>query len=147
MGISKENTQSGTRLFDTYRLVKSEDLNHHGTLFAGRSAEWFVESAFVAAAHFVPAENIVCVNIHGMHFSRPVSKGDIIRFTSRLVRAGRTSLVAHTILRIQDKEEPVVEGFISFVHVDGQGKPVPHDIRVVPETLEERDLYERSIAL
>jgi len=28
----------------TMRLVKSEDLNHHGTLFAGRTAEWFVES-------------------------------------------------------------------------------------------------------
>jgi hypothetical protein len=29
------------------RLVKSEDLNHHGTLFAGRTAEWFVESGFL----------------------------------------------------------------------------------------------------
>ena len=33
----------------TSRLVKSEDLNHHGTLFAGRTAEWFVESGFIAA--------------------------------------------------------------------------------------------------
>ena len=31
-------------------LVKSEDLNHHGTLFAARTASWFVESAFIAAA-------------------------------------------------------------------------------------------------
>ena len=29
----------------TTRLVKSEDLNHHGTLFAGRMSEWFVEEA------------------------------------------------------------------------------------------------------
>ena len=35
---------------DTSRLVKSEDLNHHGTLFAGRTAEWFVEAGFVSAA-------------------------------------------------------------------------------------------------
>ena len=26
-------------------LIKSEDLNHHGTLFAGRTAEWLVEAA------------------------------------------------------------------------------------------------------
>ena len=34
----------------TCRLIKSEDLNHHGTLFAGRCAEWFVESGFIAVA-------------------------------------------------------------------------------------------------
>ena len=50
-------------------LVKSEDLNHHGTLFAARTASWFVESAFIAAAceHGDPSE-IVCRNIHGMSF-------------------------------------------------------------------------------
>lgn len=142
MGLS-----TGMPQFDTFRLVKGEDLNHHGTLFAGRSAEWFVESAFVAAAHRVPSENIVCVNIHGMHFSKPVAKGDIIQFTSCLVRAGRTSLTTYTTLRIQDRTEPVVEGFISFVHVDEQGKPIPHNIRVLPQTLEEQALYERSVAL
>jgi len=42
------------------RLVKSEDLNHHGTLFAGRSAEWFVEAGFIAAASVLPPKNIVC---------------------------------------------------------------------------------------
>ena len=31
-------------IYKTYHLVKSEDLNHHGTLYAGRNAEWFVES-------------------------------------------------------------------------------------------------------
>ena len=34
-------------------LVKSEDLNHHRTLYAGRTAEWFVETGFVAAANLV----------------------------------------------------------------------------------------------
>ena len=54
------------------RLVKSEDLNHHGTLFAGKTAMWFVESGFIAAASLTHPENIVCVNIHGMLFTRPV---------------------------------------------------------------------------
>ncbi|MEL7655970.1 MAG: acyl-CoA thioesterase, partial [Bacillota bacterium] len=38
------------KYYQISHLVKSEDLNHHGTLFAGRSAEWLVEAAFVAAA-------------------------------------------------------------------------------------------------
>lgn len=32
------------------RLVKSEDLNHHGTLFAGRMSEWFVEACSISGA-------------------------------------------------------------------------------------------------
>ena len=35
--------------YETSHLVKQEDLNHHGTLFAARAAAWFVEAAFVAA--------------------------------------------------------------------------------------------------
>ncbi|MDP4267148.1 MAG: acyl-CoA thioesterase, partial [Bacteroidota bacterium] len=54
----------------TTRLVKSEDLNHHGTLFAGRTAEWFVECGFISAAELVGAEQIVCLKIHGMYFTR-----------------------------------------------------------------------------
>ena len=59
-------------------LVKSEDLNHHGTLFAARTASWFVESAFIAAAceHGDPSE-IVCRNIHGMSFRTPVRNGSV----------------------------------------------------------------------
>ena len=60
-------------------LVKSEDLNHHGTLFAGRTAEWLVEAGFIAAAatHGRP-QDILCVNVHGFTFKRPVQKGDMI---------------------------------------------------------------------
>ncbi len=133
--------------FDTFRLVKSEDLNHHGTLFAGRSAEWLVESAFISAAHLVRPEHIVCVNIHGMHFSKPVNEGDVIKFTSVLVLAGRSSMVAHITLRIQNIADPVVEGFISFVHVDEQGTPTPHGQTVTAVTEEDVRLQERARAL
>jgi len=42
-----------------YHLVKSEDLNHHGTLFAGRGAEWLVEAGFIAAANLLPPQFIL----------------------------------------------------------------------------------------
>ncbi len=32
------------------RLVKPGDLNHHGSLYAGRAAEWFVEACYLCAA-------------------------------------------------------------------------------------------------
>ncbi len=126
----------------TYHLVKSEDLNHHGTLFAGRNAEWFVESDFIAAAALTRPENIVCLKIHGMSFHRPVHRGEVICFESRIVFAGRTRLVAHIRMKGKDDQDQIVEGFITFIHVDQEGTPIPHGIQLSTGTDEERQLQE-----
>ena len=115
-----------SRKVTTQHLVKGEDLNHHGTLFAGRAAEWFVEAGFFAAAAYVPTKNIVLVKISSMTFSRPVKPGDVLCLESEIVRAGRTSLEAH----IEGSAGGVIslEGSITFVSVDEAGKPMPHGI-------------------
>jgi acyl-CoA hydrolase len=112
----------------TNRLVKNEDLNHHGTLYAGRSAEWFVEAGFIAAAGLTRPEQIVCLKIHGMTFLRPVRGGDVITFESKIIQAGRSSL--HAYICMQSKGEVVMDGFITFVHVDRNGRATPHGIDV-----------------
>jgi acyl-CoA hydrolase len=71
--------------YTTHHLVKSEDLNHHGSLYAGRCAEWFVESGFIAAAALTRPQNIVCLQIHGMHFTRPIRLGEVVCFESQVV--------------------------------------------------------------
>ena len=129
------------KTFTTNRLVKNEDLNHHGTLYAGRSAEWFVEAGFIAAASLTRPENIVCLKIHGMTFIRPVHPGEIIVFESRIVLAGRSSLHAH--VRMLAKDEFVLDGFITFVHVDHEGKSRPHGIAVTPTSPEDHLVQER----
>jgi acyl-CoA hydrolase len=125
----------------TNRLVKNEDLNHHGTLYAGRSAEWFVEAGFIAAAGVTRPEDIVCLKIHGMTFLRPVRGGDVVTFESRIILAGRTSLHAH--VRMQSKGESVMDGFITFVHVDREGRAWPHGIVITPLTESDLALQER----
>jgi len=130
--------------FTLYHLVKSEDLNHHGTLFAGRSAEWFVEAGFVAAAEQTHPENIVCLKIHGMHFNRPVQRGEVICFESKIILAGRTSMVAYIKMKGKTDLDKIVEGYITFIHVDMDGKPIPHGIVLNPETEEERLLMESA---
>lgn len=112
------------------RLVKSEDLNHHRTLFAGRCAEWFVEAAFIAAASSLPAENVVCLKVHGLEFTRPIRLGEIAHFKSQIVYAGRTSLKVYVKLNLEGVKDPIVSGFITFVHVNQEGKPVPHGLTV-----------------
>ncbi|GAP23024.1 acyl-CoA thioesterase [Leptolinea tardivitalis] len=126
-------------------LVKSEDLNHHGTLYAGRSAEWFVEAGFIAAARIKPPDSIVCLKIHGMTFSRPVHCGEIITYNSKIIYAGTTSMVA--FIDVWANQELVVKGFITFIHVDENSKPIPHGIVIEPSTEEDRKLQETAIAL
>ncbi len=131
-------------LFKTDRLVKSEDLNHHRTLFAGRCAEWFVEAGFIAAASVLPADHIVCLKIHGLSFTRPVKSGDIARFESKIILTGRSSLMVHVALKHPDQEQPVVKGFITFVHVDQKGKTKPHGLNLTVENPEDIALQEEA---
>jgi acyl-CoA hydrolase len=134
--------------FPTYtsvHLVKGEDLNHHGTLYAGRTAEWFVESGFIAAASMTRPENIVCLKIHGMTFTRPIRKGELPVFTSRVVLTGETKIISLIEVKILDKL--AVRGFITFIHVDLEGKPLPHGLNFVPVLPEDILLNEEAKAL
>ncbi len=126
-------------------LVKSEDLNHHRTLSAGRTAEWFVETGFVAAASLIPPDSIVCLKIHGMEFLHRVHVGEIANFAGQVVYAGRSSLITYISMCVKDRM--IVEGFITFIHVDEEGNPQPHGIEIEPQTEEERALYQRAARL
>lgn len=132
--------------YSDYRLVKSEDLNHHGTLFAGRTAEWFVEAAFIAAACEINSpESIVCVNIHGLQFKSSVSRGDVICFRSRIARVGTTSITVHTVVHSETRDIIPVKGYLTFVCVDENGKKRPHGI-VLDEPADEGEAEMRERA-
>jgi acyl-CoA hydrolase len=128
----------------TTRLVKSEDLNHHGTLFAGRTAEWFVEAGFISVAKLVNPQGIVCLKIHGMYFTRPARPGQILNFISKVVWTGRSSFVSHIQVTKDDMAEPFVSGFITFIYVNADTKPAAHLIEISPITEEDKALYEQA---
>jgi len=128
--------------FITYHLVKQDDLNHHGTLYAGRCADWFVECGFIAAASLTKPEHIVCLKIHGLLFSQPARLGDILCFESKIVYAGRTSLMAH--VQVIKREKSLLEGYITFIHANLKGKPMPHGITINPTKPEDIQLQEKA---
>jgi acyl-CoA hydrolase len=128
----------------TMRLVKSEDLNHHGTLFAGRTAEWFVESGFIAAASMLNPQNVVCLKIHGMFFTKPAISGDVLKFSSKVVFAGKTSLTSYVHVVKNGAVKPLVDGFVTFIHVDEETRPSPHFLEIKPLTEEDKELYETA---
>jgi acyl-CoA hydrolase len=133
--------------FSTYRLIKSEDLNHHGTLFAGRTAEWFVESGFIAVSSYLNPKNIVCLKIHGMEFKYPVKGGETICFKSKLAYVGKSSLIVYVQVVHGKDNRHLVDGFISFVHVDESTKPAPHGIELDIENEEDKVLYAKATLL
>jgi acyl-CoA hydrolase len=130
------------KLFSSHHLVKSEDVNHHGTLYAGRSAEWFVEAGYIAAASLTDTDHTVCMEIHGMKFTHPVHCGEVIRVDSKVVFTGRSRLIS--FVRISSGEKVVVEGFVTLIHVDLDGKSQPHGIEINPVTEEDKDLYQKA---
>ena len=138
------------RKYYTSHLVKSEDLNHHGTLFAARTAEWFVESAFMTAAcEHGNTEEIVCRNIHGMSFTIPVQNGDIVRFESRIVHVGTTSMMVSVTVKSERTDNTAVEGFITFVTIDKDtGKKKAHGIVMdSEEDVEEQHTRDKAVEI
>lgn len=133
--------------YEIHHVVMGADLNHHGTLFAGQGAKWFVESGFIAAANITSPENIVCVNIHGMHFKTRVPLGTVVRFESKMVLSGQTRLIAYVKAVKSENEGHIVDGFLTFVHVDPQGHPKPHGITIEADTEEDLLLQEKARGL
>jgi acyl-CoA hydrolase len=128
----------------TMRLVKSEDLNHHGTLFAGRTAEWFVESGFIAATTLLDPKSVVCLKIHGMYFTKPAKSGEVLKFSSKVVYTGKSSLTVYIHVEKSNDTNTFVDGFVTFIHVDEETKPSPHFIEIEPVSEEDQTLYKTA---
>lgn len=131
----------------TRHLVKGEDLNHHGTLYAGRGVEWMVEAGFIAASAAIKDPHIVCMRINSLLFRKPVPKGQIVVYEGCIVHAGRTSMTAYVKVINSNTDEFIVDGFFTYVYVDDKGKPIPHGLVVEPSSDEERALYDQALAL
>jgi len=129
------------------RIIKSEDLNHHGTLFAGRMSEWLVEGCLIAAINLLgkPA-NILCVRIHGMDFVSPATKGDIIDLRTRIALLGTKSITAYGKAFVNKNTSPSVWGMATFVTVDNSGKPYAHGL-TLPESYirEHAEIFEAAV--
>ena len=115
-------------------LIKPEDLQHHGTLFAGQMAKWLVEACFVAAARLVgKPEDVVCVQIHGMGFTKPAQNGDIIEIRAKVALTGTTSITVAGEAYLNEEPESSVSGMATFVTVDNQGTPYKHGVSLSAE--------------
>jgi len=59
--------------------------------------------------------------------------------------AGRTSLMAY--IQVQDDDEIFLRGFITFINVDADGKPISHGLVLKPLTPEDVTLQKEASTL
>ncbi len=114
-------------------LAKSVDLNHHGTLFAGRMAEWVVEVGFLTAREVLACEprQLVCACLDRLDFTRSVPSGSTVVIVGRAAHVGRSSVAIfmEASLLTGGVPVPVTAGYATFVHIDKDGA-TPHGVKV-----------------
>jgi acyl-CoA hydrolase len=99
-----------------------------------------------AATEHRKPEDVVCVNIHGFTFKRPVNKGDIVTFFSRVARVGTTSITVFVKVVSEITGDTHVDGFLTFVCVSPEtNEKLPHGILMdAPADPEETEIRERA---
>jgi acyl-CoA hydrolase len=127
-------------------LIRPQDLQHHGTLFAGRLAEWLVEACFIAANRLLgKPEDLVFVQIHGISFKKPANNGDTLNIKARVALLGSTSITVHTQAFVNEDETPAVSGMMTFVTVDKEGKPYKHGLTLPQEYIaQNREIHQEA---
>lgn len=111
-------------------VMMPKDTNPHGTIFGGVILSYLDQAGAIGAAHEVvraggPFPTLVTVAINRVEFKQPVLVGDVVRFRTRLVRFGRTSVTMDVIVEAERGTEilPVTEAEIVYVSVDPSTRP------------------------
>ncbi len=130
--MDASSSDYATRVATTTHLVKSEDLNHHKTLYGGRCVEWCVEMAFIAASNcFDTPRPVVFMSIRSLSMRSPAKLGDIIQFAGRVDYVGESTIgvrVDAKKMLPRDKQKSVATGTFLFCTVDEEGRAVPHGL-------------------
>ena len=112
----------------TRHYTRYEHLNSHGTFFGGKMAAFMDEAAVIYAMRITNTQQIVTLRIGELLFKEPVNLGDILEFSCRPRRKGRTSLTVDIkVERIHrsERRKIVCQADITFVNVDKAGRPSP----------------------
>jgi acyl-CoA thioesterase YciA len=116
-------------------VMMPRDTNPHGTIFGGVLLSYLDQAAAIGARREVikadgPPPFLVTVAINRVEFKQPVLVGDVVRFLTRLVRIGRTSITVHVQVEADRGAQvlQVTEAEVVYVSIDPNSldrRPVP----------------------
>lgn len=110
-------------------LMMPRDTNASGTIFGGVILS-YIDQAGAEEAICQGARRVVTVAMNQVVFHEPVFVGDLVSFYTELIRVGRTSVTVKVRVKSArrfDRElvVDVTEAEITYVNVDGDGRPIP----------------------
>lgn len=117
-------------------VMMPRDTNPRGTIFGGVVLSYVDQAGAIGARYEVvraggepPA--LVTVAMNQVDFHHPVFVGDVVRFLTRLIRIGRTSITMHVNVEAERPPQPftqVTVAEVTYVNIDPtspERRPVP----------------------
>ena len=106
-------------------IMMPKETNPHGTIFGGVILSYIDQAGGIGARREVlraggPAPFLVTVAMNRVEFHQPVLVGDVVRFLTRLVRIGRTSITMHVTVEAERNQAVirVTEAEVIYVGID-----------------------------
>jgi acyl-CoA thioesterase YciA len=116
-------------------VMMPRDTNPHGTIFGGVLLSYLDQAGAIGARREVVLSGgkppvVVTVAINRLEFKKPVLVGDVVRFLTRPVRVGRTSITMQVLVEAERNGEvhQVTEAEVVYVAIDPttpERRPVP----------------------
>jgi acyl-CoA thioesterase YciA len=116
-------------------IMMPRDTNPHGTIFGGLILSYIDQAGAIGARREVGRAGgkppvLVTVAVNRVEFKQPVHVGDVVRFLTRLVRIGRTSITMQVNVEVDRGQEvlQVTEAEVVYVGIEGthpKQKPAP----------------------
>jgi acyl-CoA hydrolase len=130
----------------TTNLVLPNDTNPLGNLLGGTLMHWIDITAAIAAQRHAGR---VCVtaSVDELNFHQPIHLGDVVILRASVNRTFRSSMeigVVVTSETTSGKSIRANNAYLTFVAIDGDGRPVPV-APVAPETDDERRRFAEAL--
>jgi acyl-CoA thioesterase YciA len=114
-------------------VMMPRDTNPMGSIFGGVILSYIDQAGAIGARRDVqkaggPLPNLVTVAVNRVEFKKPVLVGDVVRFLTRPIRLGRTSITMHIEVEVERGTEvlQVTEAEVVYVSVGERDRqPVP----------------------
>jgi acyl-CoA thioesterase YciA len=106
-------------------VMMPRDTNPHGTIFGGILLSYIDQAGAIGAVRDIvllggERPNLVTVALNRVEFLKPVHVGDVVRFMTRMVKHGRTSITMQVRVEAERGTAviPVTEAEAVYVGVD-----------------------------
>ena len=129
-------------------MVLTADANHHGTMFGGKVMAYIDDIAALSATRHARMP-VVTASTDSVDFLHPVQIGQSVCLEAFVTWTHKTSIEVFVKVVAEDllsgERDVCTTAFLTFVAVDGAGRPQPVP-PVRPETELEQFLYEGGAA-